>query len=689
MRTSIRTKGGSLAAAVVIACMSGSGCSADNSDKRGKGDKRDTPIEGDDADASARAGFDSGMHMLPTASEKDAGDAGDASQNGCGDGVKQAGERCDDANNVGGDGCAASCQAIENDFACPDPGMACVSTVRCGDGRVSGDETCDDGTLNSGDGCSAKCALENGYRCPVVGEACVAAACGDGIIAGKEQCEDDNTTPVDSDGCSATCKLEPGFACDASGAACRATVCNDGVKEGSEPCDDGNQVIGDGCNPFCEVEPDCSAGACKSSCGDGLLLGTDTEECDDGNTRSGDGCSATCEIEPGYTCTKSTTDLPDVLEVPVTYRDFISLPTVGNTRHPDFNDALSGTLGTPDLVQGNLGVDGKPVYADNCDTNGGGTCLEGRQLSNLANFTQWYTDVPGVNITLVERLAMQRQPNGSYYFPDASFFPFDGRGFTAGGQENTALANVGGNHNFGFTSEVRYWFEYQGGEVLNFSGDDDVWVFVGGKLVVDLGGLHPQIAGSVTLDATTATNLGLTVGSIYETALFHAERHTDASNFNLTLNGFTSSKSQCEPMCGDGIVAGDEVCDDGTNDGSYGSCTAVCTRGPFCGDGALQKKQEQCDDGVNLTPYAPDGSGCAPGCQKPGRCGDALVDAAFGEQCDDGVNAGGYAECAPDCTLGPRCSDGKVQKTAGEECDDRNLVNNDGCDDQCLLEGPG
>src|SRR5690606_19813286 len=130
-----------------------------------------------------------------------------------------------------------------------------------------------------------------------------------------------------------------------------------------------------------------------------------------------------------------------------------------------------------------------------------GNCPYGQQLTNQTNFNQWYRDTAGVNLTMVTRLPFAQLSGSTYRYESNSLFPFTNGGWVAQGRETHSSGN-----NFGFTSEIRYWFEYQGGEVLDFFGDDDLWAFVNGHLAVDVGGLHPQTAGAVTLNAAAASN---------------------------------------------------------------------------------------------------------------------------------------------------------------------------------------
>jgi fibro-slime domain-containing protein len=178
--------------------------------------------------------------------------------------------------------------------------------------------------------------------------------------------------------------------------------------------------------------------------------------------------------------------------------------------HPDF-ETFSGSRETTGLVQNQLGPDELPVYAPSGPTS---------QTSGRANFDEWYRDA-GVNVALQVTLPAVRTDAG-LAFESSAFFPVDGLGF----------GNQGRPHNYHFTSVIRSSFMYRGGERFFFRGDDDVWVFVNRRLALDLGGLHPAVQGTIDFDQR-AQALGLIVGQSYRLDVFHAERHTTASNFRL------------------------------------------------------------------------------------------------------------------------------------------------------------
>jgi fibro-slime domain-containing protein len=97
-------------------------------------------------------------------------------------------------------------------------------------------------------------------------------------------------------------------------------------------------------------------------------------------------------------------------------------------------------------------------------------------------------------------------------------------------------------HNFGFTMELHRKFTYAAGKTFAFSGDDDVWAFINGKLVMDLGGVHGSVAANFNLDALTPS-LGLALGQEYQFDLFYCERHTTASTIQISTNIITGNVS--------------------------------------------------------------------------------------------------------------------------------------------------
>jgi len=552
----------------------------------------------------------------------------------CGNGERTSDEACDDGNTVGGDGCSADCKTVEPGFSCTPAGKPCHRVARCGDGVVVPPELCDDGNTTDGDGCSSTCKIELGHKCSGSPSVCTTTKCGDGVIEGAETCEDGNTLPFD--GCSADCQSEP----NCKSGAC-TSKCGDGVVVG-EACDDGNNIDGDGCSATCQIEPGymCSQPALGDKMSVPAIfrdfkmhMPTDFEPSSIGQSM----------VVTGMVQAMLDTDGKPV---------YTGNVNNSHTTTATFAEWYRDTLGTNHTTSGKIALynNGQGAFVNRWGPNGEQWSVTtmayycgnvGREMLDPATglpIPCTVNDGSNTNCTTFDAMGYkQLQCNiagGSYSaiyqtaLLDGTpvFFPVDSDTFSPASEATVATIpppyeptgsypqEMGmPKHNFSFTSEVRYWFKFDATKSykLDFTGDDDVWVFVNKKLAVDLGGIHTAQQGSVTLNATTANTYGLKDGSVYEVALFQAERQTTSSTYKLTLSGFNAAASGCRPVCGDGILGIGEECDDGAanNTGGYGRCNPDCTLGAYCGDSIVQTDEEDCDDGIN------DGHPCPSGCR--------------------------------------------------------------------------
>ena len=278
-------------------------------------------------------------------------------------------------------------------------------------------------------------------------------------------------------------------------------------------------------------------------------------------------------IAVGVAATSGAAHAQSTISFIGTVRDFLYANTPSGTYngnmgmgHPDFEN--TGDFGVKtNLVQQTLT---NPTGASNAtlltDTNarfatgilannnysgaGASNTNVGPTLSSASNFSQWYTNTPGVNVLsgYYTFVASQSAP-GVYTYNNQTYFPMN---FTQGADTFTprngggfgtvnADGSTGTGNNFSFTTEIRTNFQYtaSANQSFTYNGDDDVYVYINGRLAIDLGGVHPAANQTINLNtlAGQANNpFALTDGGTNRLDIFTAERHTTGSTLRIDTN---------------------------------------------------------------------------------------------------------------------------------------------------------
>ncbi len=262
---------------------------------------------------------------------------------------------------------------------------------------------------------------------------------------------------------------------------------------------------------------------------------------------------ATGALTPGWAVAQEDAPAePPVITLTAVVREF-------TPAHPDFRGDFGGSASTSPgqhagIVADQLGPDGKPEFISggypvlNPATDGAGAgiigprryiearpgdsapkleLVEGRAVTSAESLSAWYRDVAGVNTVALRSMDLLRDvETGTYIFEERIGFGPDR--LRAAGDIGPAPTGAGAGRG---TCELRARFTHQAGagDSFRFAAAGDLWVYVGDRLVVDLGGMHERREQVIELDRLPWLRDGLEC----QVSIFFAQRGAEAAPLRI------------------------------------------------------------------------------------------------------------------------------------------------------------